>query len=85
MLGSRRKAHAKKSKSKSKSKALSLTNATSEDSEFNDLTDDIDGAKGWNEIVNVLCEFLRLPGKDAEQPVVVILSLKSNCLSHRPV
>lgn len=66
MPGPRRKANNAK-KSKSKSKALSVTNATSEDSEFNDLTDDIDGAKGWNEIVNVLCEFLQLPGEDAEQ------------------
>ncbi|OJA09700.1 hypothetical protein AZE42_05563 [Rhizopogon vesiculosus] len=59
MPGPRGKAKAKKPKPRTK--ALSLTNATSEDSEFNELIDDIDGAEGWNKIVNVLCEFLQLP------------------------
>jgi hypothetical protein len=62
MPGPRGKAKAKKSKPKPKAHSLANLNATSEDSEFNELIDDVDGAEGWNKIVNVLCEFLQLPG-----------------------
>lgn len=68
MPGPRGKPRAKKSKSKSNA-THSLPIPTPDDSEFIDLIDDIDGAQGWNKIVNVLCEFLRLPGQSAWQLV----------------
>jgi len=57
MPGARGKTKAKRPKPKV---PCSLAKAASE--EFTGLIDDIEGAEGWNMTVNVLCEFLQLPG-----------------------
>jgi len=81
MPGPRQKIKAKKPKSQPKALSLPL-NATPDDSEFHDLINDIEGTEGWNKIVDVLCEFLRLPGEYRH-----LVSLKAYQLSvfRRPV
>jgi hypothetical protein len=54
-------------KTKAKPKASSSGSTAISDSQLESFIADIDSADGWNPVINILCDYLDLPGSSHER------------------